>query len=83
MDYSLLDSFVHGIFQARILEGVAISYSKGSYQPRDQTHISCISCIGKRILYHWATGNAHLYIYNNINTSYLLNKNLRYNTYKG
>ena len=36
---------VHGIFQARILEWVAISFSRGSSQPRDQTHVSCVSCI--------------------------------------
>ena len=41
----------HGIFQARILEWVAISFSRGSIWPRDQT---CISCIGRQILYHWA-----------------------------
>ena len=43
---------VHGIFQARILEWVAISSSRGSFQSRDQTHISCVSCIGRQILYH-------------------------------
>ena len=37
MDYSLSGSSVHGIFQARILEWVAISYSSGSSWPRDQT----------------------------------------------
>ena len=42
-------SSAHGIAQARILEWVAISSSRGSSQPRDQTHISCIS---RRILYH-------------------------------
>ena len=42
---------VHGVFQARILEWVAISYCRGS-RPRDQTHLSCI---GRQILYHWAT----------------------------
>ena len=39
MDCSPLGSSVHGIFQARILEWVAICYSRGSFQPRDQTHI--------------------------------------------
>ena len=34
MDYSLPGSFVHGIFQARILEWVAISYSKESSRPQ-------------------------------------------------
>ena len=37
------DSSVHGIFQARILERVGISSSRGSSQPRDWTHISCIA----------------------------------------
>ena len=36
----------YGIFQTRILEWVAISYSRGPSQPRDQTHISCVSFIG-------------------------------------
>ena len=49
MDYSPPGSSVHGIFQARILEWVAISYSRGSSWPWDQ------NCIGKQILYHWAT----------------------------
>ena len=42
MDLSLLRSPAHGIFQARILEWVAISFSRGSSQPRDQTQVSCI-----------------------------------------
>ena len=44
-------SSVHGIHQARILEWVAISFSKGSFLPGDQTHVSCI---GRQILCHWA-----------------------------
>ena len=36
--------------------GVVISSCRGSYQTRDQTHISSVSCIGRRILYHWAEG---------------------------
>ena len=42
MDYSLPGSSVHGISQARILEGVALSFSRGSSCPRDGTHVSCI-----------------------------------------
>ena len=42
----------HGISQVRILEWVAISYSRGSSLLRDQTCISCILCIGRQILYH-------------------------------
>jgi len=51
MDYSPPGSSVHGILQARILEWVAISYSRGSFQPRAQTCFSYISCIARRILY--------------------------------
>ena len=43
------------IIPARILEWVAISFSRGSSQPRGQTHISCIFCTSKLILYHWVT----------------------------
>ena len=52
MDCSLPGSSVHGISQARILEWVAILFSRGSFWPRDQTRVSCI---GRRILYCWAT----------------------------
>ena len=43
MDCSLPGSSVHGISQARILEWVAISSSRGSSPPKDQTHLSCSS----------------------------------------
>ena len=55
MDCSLPGSSVHGISQVRILEWVTISSSRGSSQPRDQTHISYISCIGRWLLYHCTT----------------------------
>ena len=38
--------------QPRILEWGVISYSRGSFQPRNQTHLSCISCTVRQILYH-------------------------------
>ena len=47
MDCSLPGSSVQGVLQARILEWVAIPSSRGSSQPRDQTHVSCGSCIGR------------------------------------
>ena len=47
MDFSQSGSSVHGIFQARILDLVAISYS------RDRTQVSCIPGTGRRILYHY------------------------------
>ena len=43
MDCSTPDSSVHGILQARMLEWVSISFSRGSTPPRDRTHISCIA----------------------------------------
>ena len=55
MDCSPPGFSVHGILQARILEGVAISSSRGSSPSRDRTHVSCI---GRWILHHWATWEA-------------------------
>ena len=52
LDYSPPGSSVHGIFQARILEWVAISFSRGSSWSRDRTWVSCISGISRQILYH-------------------------------
>ena len=55
MDCSPPGSSVHRISWARILEWVAISFSRGSSQPRGQTHVSfvpCVSCICRQILYH-------------------------------
>ena len=47
-------------FPGKILEWVAISSSRGSSWPRGQTHISCVSCIGRQILSHWTTWEAPL-----------------------
>ena len=52
MDHSPPGSSVHGILQARILECVAMPSSRGSSPPRDWTHISHISCIGRWVLHH-------------------------------
>ena len=56
MDCSVPGSSVHVISQARILKQVVISFFMGSSRPRDKTHISCI---GRQILYHWATKEAY------------------------
>ena len=48
------------ILQARILERVAISFSRESSRPRDGTRVSCI---GRQILYHWATSEVHIYVH--------------------
>ena len=45
----------HGIFQARILEWVVISFSRGSSRPRDRIRVSCS---GRRLLYYWAAAAA-------------------------
>ena len=52
MNGSLPGSSVHGILQARKLEWVPLPFSRGSSQPRDSTHISYVSCIGRQVLYH-------------------------------
>ena len=57
MDCSLPGSPVHGISQARLLERVSISFSRGSSWLRDQT---CMSCAGRQILYHWDTREAQV-----------------------
>ena len=55
-------SSVHGILQARILEWVAMSSSRESSQPKNQTHVSHIFCIAGRFFTHEATWEA-LYMY--------------------
>ena len=52
MDGNLPGCAVHGIFQARILEWAAISFSRGSSQPKDWTRVSCIA---DRHFTVWAT----------------------------
>ena len=52
MDYSLSGSSIHGIFQARVLEWIAISFSRGSSWPRNWTQVSRI--VGRRFTV-WAT----------------------------
>ena len=55
MDCSSPGSYVHGIFQATILEWVAISYSKGSSQPREWSQVSHIA---GRFFTVWTTREA-------------------------
>ena len=59
MDCSPPGSSVHGIFQARVLEWGAISFSRGSSRPRDQTWVSRVA---DRRFTVWATREAQLYI---------------------
>ena len=55
MNCRLPGSSVHWIFQARILEQIAISFSRGSAWPKNQTQDSVSSCTGRQILNHCAT----------------------------
>ena len=71
MDCSPPGSSVHGILQARILEWVAIPFSRGYSQPRDQTWVSCIA---DRFFTIWATRetlmfdiNEHIWNYGKFN----------------
>ena len=50
MDCSLPGSSIHGIFQARLLEWVAMPSSKESSRPRDRIRVSYTSCIGRQVL---------------------------------
>ena len=58
MDCSLPGSSIHGIFQARVLEWVAISFSRGPSRPRDRTQVSHIA--GRHFTV-WATREAQIY----------------------
>ena len=62
MDCSPPGSSVHGIFQTRRQEWVVISYSRESSQPRNWNCVSCIPCIGRQILCHHATWEAHSWV---------------------
>ena len=53
MDCSPPGSSVHIILQARILEQGAMPFSREPPWPRDQTCVSCGSCIGRQVLYRW------------------------------
>ena len=67
VDCSPPGSSVHRILQGKILQRVAISFSRGSSQPRDWTHISFT---GRQILYHWATREALKYCARKSESSY-------------
>ena len=56
VDGSPPDYSICGLLQARILEWVAISFCRGSFQPRDRT---CISCIAGRFLYSRKEDTSH------------------------
>ena len=67
-------SSVHGILQERTLEWVAISSSRASSLPRDQTHVSCVSCTDRQILYHWSPSEEqhHIHLQRTFKTFHVL-----------
>ena len=77
---SPLGSSVHAIFQARILEWVALCFSRGSSWPTDQIHTSSVSSISRRILYHWATWEAPALLYLLINAESCLTDSVEFST---
>ena len=61
LDYSSPGFSVHEISKGRLLDWVAISFYRESSQPRDWNHVFCI---GRWVLYHWATREAlMLFVY--------------------
>ena len=62
MDCSPPGSSVHGILQVETLEWVALPSFRGSSGPRDQTCVSSVSCIGRRVLYPSATWEAPVFL---------------------
>ena len=70
MDCSLPDSFVHGIFQTRILEWIVISYSRGSSPLRDPTGVFCVSCTDRWITLQLAPpGKPWVHMYDQVSFS--------------
>ena len=78
MDCSPPGSSVHGIFQARILEWVAVSSSRGSSLNKDRTQVSCVSFIGRQILHHYATFTTTPILHEQQNKEVKLNSSLCY-----
>ena len=70
MDCSLPGSSLHGIFQARVLEWVAISFSRGSSWPRDRTQVSRIP---GRCFNLWATREAQIWLQSRSNSKSISN----------
>ena len=69
VDCTLPGFSVHGILQARTLVWTSMTSTRESSRPRDQIHISYVSCIGRWVLYHWATREALCKVSNFTNDS--------------
>ena len=64
LDWSPPGSSVHGDCPGKTAGALAVSFSRGSSQPRDHTHVSHIACMGRWILYYCLTSEAP-HIFNN------------------
>ena len=84
LDHRLPGFCVHGMFQARTLEWVAISSFRGSSQPRDETCVSCISCTAGRFFTTEPPGKPIIYCNNeNIPHGFLMLPNQRQTLSRG
>ena len=77
IDCSMPGYCVHGILQARILEWIAIPFSRGSFQPRDQTWD--LICTAERFFTTWATRGPYSYLFQPILKFPLYNLCSRFN----
>ena len=73
MDYSRPGSSVHGILQARMLERVAVPFSRGFSWPRDGTHVFCVCCISRWVVFLTTntTWEAHLLLESGLVLEYI------------
>ena len=74
MDCSLPGSSIHGIFQAVVLEWIAISFSRGSSQPRDRTQVSriidrCFTVWATREVQYFFSGGIYILKWNTERTT--------------
>ena len=83
MDSSLRGSPVHGFLQARTLEQVVVTYSRGSSPSRDRTQVSYVSCIDRRVRYYCHLGSPADIAMCVYNVSIVLSHQLKYKSSDG
>ena len=83
MDSSLRGSPVHGFLQARTLEQVVVTYSRGSSPSRDRTQVSYVSCIDRWVRYYCHLGSPADIAMCVYNVSIVLSHQLKYKSSDG
>ena len=68
MDCSPPGSSVYGIFQAKLVEWVAMPSSRASFWPRDWICISCVSCVAGGFFTRWVIGEALIHTHTHTHT---------------